>query len=104
MGVVALLGYAAGEITPAMLVTPSGLKYRVPLIVVTRSKLVSLQSGQTQWPLRKTFSNFPVIGFLAQVVPLGQTTLISNSVLACTACSLTASTNVPRMNLWKTRT
>src|SRR6266850_7048276 len=96
--VVALLGNAFAVSTPSTETTPSGLKYRVPPIVVLRLKLASLQPGQTQLALRKT-------ALFEQVVFAGHWTLISNSVLAWTSCPLTrVSSKVPRMNLGKTRT
>src|SRR5438309_1131803 len=99
MMVVALLGNAFAVSTPAMLVTPSGLKYRVPPTVVSRSKLVSAQPGQIQWARSLT------AWFSPQVAPGGHTTLISSSVMAWAGCRVTnTSLNVPLMNFGKTST
>src|SRR5438034_1932844 len=98
MTVVALLGKTLRTTTPPTTSTPSGLKYKLPPTVVSRLKLDSVQPGQSQCARSLTLC-------LPHVSPAGHTTLISTSVLACAASPLTSvSSNVPLMNLWKTRT
>src|SRR5438445_8552988 len=103
--VVALLGNAFAVSTPATTTTPSGLKYRVPPTVVSRSKLVSAQMGLVDEPGQTQWARSLTAWFAPQVASLGHTTLISSSVLACAVCPVTnGSAYVPRMNLGKTRT